>query len=118
MRTRHRVGPLATTSGTRAWEPTLDAAAPAPASPPVRSSRLVVWDVDRTLTTSDTLLPFLRFVLGPHALAPILRVVVPAVVLRGGGRAEFKDALQRRALAGRSEADLDALALGVAPTTR
>ena len=111
MRTRHRVGHPATPSSTSPWGPPLAASAPTATDLPAPSSRLVVWDVDRTLTTSDTLLPFLRVVLGPGALAPILRIVVPAVARRGGGRAEFKDALLRRTLAGRSEVDLEALAL-------
>lgn len=92
------------------------AAAPAPTELPARSPRLVVWDVDRTLTSSDTLLPFLRIVVGPRALARILRVVVPAVVRRGGGRASFKDALLRRTLAGRSEPEVEAVAVDYART--
>ncbi|SDD77953.1 phosphatidylglycerophosphatase C [Sanguibacter gelidistatuariae] len=89
----------------------MTAAPHAPTGQPTRSSRLAVWDVDRTLTTSDTLLPFLRAVLGPRALALILRGAALAVVRRGGGRAEFKDALLRGALAGWSEVELEALAL-------
>jgi len=78
------------------------------------SGRLAVWDVDRTLTRQDTLLPFLHDVVGRRAWARLWPRVAADVVRVGGGRAQLKDELLRRCLAGRSEAAMEDLADGFA----
>jgi len=74
------------------------------------SGCLAVWDVDRTLTRSDTLLPFLRAVVGRRAWASVLPAVASDVIRRRGGRAELKDALLRHCLADQPESALQEIA--------
>jgi len=71
---------------------------------------LVVWDVDRTLTWSDTFLPFFRTVVGPVAWAEVLLSSLAEVAVTGCGRVGLKDALLRRAPAGRRSEDVQAVA--------
>ena len=70
--------------------------------------RLVVWDLDRTLTRSDTLIPFLRAVAGP-AWTRVSAQVAGDVAVHGGRRSQLKDSLLRRTLAGRSVRKVDAV---------
>ena len=72
-------------------------------------ARLVVWDVDRTLTRGDTLLPFLRQVVGRGRWASMLSEAALGVVALHGSRAYLKAFLLRRCLAGRREDELRAL---------
>ncbi|HEY8720551.1 HAD-IB family hydrolase [Pengzhenrongella sp.] len=74
------------------------------------TQRLVVWDVDRTLTRSDTLVPFLRTLVRRRDLPAVLLRVAVDVVRGGGRRAALKDALLRRFLAGRRSTDVEASA--------
>ena len=71
--------------------------------------RLVVWDVDRTLTRSDTLVPFLRAVTGSDWPGVTARVAGD-LTRRGASRAQLKDALLRQSLGGRSLADVEGVA--------
>ncbi|WP_456846445.1 HAD-IB family hydrolase [Cellulomonas sp. P5_C6] len=77
--------------------------------PDRRGRRLVVWDLDRTLTRSDTLVPFLRAVAG-SAWPRVTAQVASDVAVHGGSRAQLKDALLRRTLAGRSVRKVDVVA--------
>ena len=86
------------------------ATTPVPRPDAPRSGRLAVWDVDRTLTRSDTLLPFLRAVSGPRAWARAVPLVAADVVRHGGGRAELKDVLLQRCLSGRPQAVVEEIA--------
>ena len=74
--------------------------------------RLVVFDLDGTITRSDTLLPYVAGYLArtPWRLLRLLGVV-PALILyllRRIDRGELKAALMRRTLGGESRAALDA----------
>jgi len=71
---------------------------PAPRAPSGR--RLVVWDVDGTLTRTDTLVPFLRAVLGPDRWRRCMLTAAADTARRSGGRAYLKDALLRYGLTG------------------
>ncbi|MGB3829906.1 MAG: HAD-IB family hydrolase [Ornithinimicrobium sp.] len=71
---------------------------------------LVVWDVDRSLTFKDTLLPFLAKVVGPGAWPGVLTSVSAHTAARGGGRAGLKKGLLQRCLAGRAEAEVQEVA--------
>jgi phosphatidylglycerophosphatase C len=85
-----------------------------PVAPPIPTPRpldpVAVWDVDRTLTRADTMLPFLRRVAGPGAVTAAL---VPAIGLHltgAGRRVEAKAALLRGVLGGRAASDVDRVA--------
>lgn len=67
---------------------------------------LVVWDVDRTLTRGDTLIPFLREVVGPTQWASVLRRTAAETAWHGASRSYLKDRLLRRCLAGREYAEV------------
>lgn len=71
---------------------------------------LVVWDVDRTLTRGDTLILFLREVVGPTQWASVLRRTAAETAWHGASRSYLKARLLRRCLAGREYAEV----LGVA----
>ncbi|MCY7400452.1 MAG: HAD-IB family hydrolase [Nocardioides sp.] len=83
-------------------------------STPSRSRILVVWDVDRTLTRSDTLVPFLWAVTGGSgwtaALPRIVRDLLQNREAAKGFRTELKDSLLRHALAERRCTDVEAVA--------
>jgi phosphatidylglycerophosphatase C len=81
--------------------------------PDRRDRRLVVWDLDRTLTRSDTLVPFLRAVAGP-GWARVTAQVGRDVAVHGGSRSQLKDSLLRRTLAGRSQQKVDVVATAFA----
>jgi phosphatidylglycerophosphatase C len=74
--------------------------------------RLVIFDLDGTLTYRDTFLPYvLRFCLRRPWLLPRLVLVVPAVigfVLGRGDHGRVKEAMIRRVLGGQSRAALQA----------
>ncbi|MSO79810.1 MAG: HAD-IB family hydrolase [Acidimicrobiia bacterium] len=74
---------------------------------PVR--RVAAFDFDRTLTTSDTLVPFLRAVVGTRDLALAAIINAPRfalAMLNDRCRDAAKAAVFRRVLAGRAEAGL------------
>jgi HAD superfamily hydrolase (TIGR01490 family) len=77
-----------------------------------RQPILAVFDLDGTLTRGDTLLPFLRHVLGPWRFAlrlPFIAVMVAAIALRLVSRDRAKQAVLRLCLAGRTREQLERL---------
>jgi phosphatidylglycerophosphatase C len=71
---------------------------------------VAVWDVDGTLTRTDTMLPFLRRIAGP---ATVTTALVPAIGRHLTGaerRAQAKAILLRRVLAGRDATEVDSKA--------
>ena len=82
---------------------------PRPAAAHVPDS-VAAWDVDGTLTRTDTMFPFLRRVAGP---ARVTAALVPAIGLHLTGaerRPRAKAALLHRVLAGRELSDVDRIA--------
>lgn len=79
---------------------------------------LVVWDVDRTLTRGDTLVPFLRQVVGTSHWAEVLRRSAAEAAWHGASRSYLKARLLRRCLAGREYAEVLDVAQGFARTVR
>ena len=80
------------------------------------SAPLVVWDVDRTLTRSDTLVPFLRAVVGPALWAQVVRRTAIETAWHGATRSVLKARLLRQCLAGREYAAVLTLAEDFAET--
>lgn len=79
---------------------------------------LVVWDVDRTLTAGDTLLPFLAGVVGPRRWPTLLARTTAQTAAHGHGRAHLKKSLLQACLTGREQAEVEALAHEFARTVR
>jgi phosphatidylglycerophosphatase C len=70
---------------------------------------VAAFDFDKTLSSRDNVLPFLRSLCGPAAVGRALAAVSPLLVAAGArdeGRDRAKAALLRRLLAGRTEADV------------
>lgn len=70
------------------------------------SAALVVWDVDGTLTRRDTLLPFLRLVVGPAHWPRVLAKAALTAAVHTTPRSFLKVQLLRSALAGRDEIEI------------
>lgn len=80
------------------------------ASGPQGAVRLVVFDVDGTLTTASTLIPFLRQLVGPTHWPRIFAQAVADTVSQGPTRAQLKICLLHRCLIGRDETEVKAIA--------
>src|SRR5438067_3416638 len=71
---------------------------------------VAVFDLDGTLTFSDSLLPFLRFVAGDRAFflrLPLVAAILAAMALRLVSRQRAKELVLRMFLRGRSRAELE-----------
>lgn len=71
---------------------------------------LVVWDVDGTLTRSDTLLPFLRLLVGSAQWVKVMTQAARETATHGASRNYLKAYLLQRCLAGREHAEVLAMA--------
>lgn len=90
-----------------------------PLDPPEGGSgTLAVWDVDRTLTRRDTLIPFLRSVVGPTQWHTALRRVLTATASHGASRTALKASLLHCCLAGREYDEVAAVAKDFAKTVQ
>jgi phosphatidylglycerophosphatase C len=68
---------------------------------------VAVWDVDGTLTRTDTMMPFLRRVAGPATVTTALLPALGRNLTGAERRAQAKAHLLRRVFAGRELADVD-----------
>lgn len=85
---------------------------PATARPSVEPKTLAIFDLDGTLTSRDTLFPFLRFAAGPAAFwvrLPLAMLVVVLMGLRLVSRQRAKEWVLALYLRGRHRVDLAAL---------
>ena len=83
-------------------------------SGPRRGRPVAVWDLDGTLTRTDTLLPFLRRVAGTAAVVRALAVAASRELPRRNRRDAAKALVLQQILGGRTVAEIDLVARGYA----